>query len=137
MKKTDQLASQCPCGSWAHYAQCCAPYHLSELLPPTAQALMRSRYSAYVLGDEAYLQATWHPSTRPTEAILGDDSNIKWTRLDVRTHAWEEGAEVAQVEFVALYKVQGRAHKLHEVSDFVREDGRWFYVEGIYPESSQ
>jgi SEC-C motif-containing protein len=126
----------CPCGG-ADFALCCGLYIEQGHPAPTSEALMRSRYSAYVLGDEAYLQATWHPSTRPTEAILGDDSNIKWTRLDVRTHAWEEGAEVAQVEFVALYKVQGRAHKLHEVSDFVREDGCWFYVEGIYPESSQ
>ena len=126
----------CLCGG-LDFARCCGSYIEQGHPAPTAEALMRSRYSAYALGNEAYLQATWHASTRPTDAILGGEPNIKWTRLDVRSHAWEAGTEMAQVEFVALYKVQGRAHRLHEVSDFVREDGHWFYVKGVYPEPPQ
>ena len=88
---------------------------------------MRSRYSAYVLGLEPYLLATWHASTRP--AALDFDAGAKWLGLTVRGHrATDDGR--AEVEFVARYRVQGRAVRLHENSRFVREGGRWFYVDG-------
>ena len=88
---------------------------------------MRSRYTAYVLRQEPYLKATWHTSTRPLDAVAQEDGT-KWLGLDVRKHVPAD--DTATVEFVARYKIGGRAHRLHEVSRFVREDGRWFYVDG-------
>ena len=89
---------------------------------------MRSRYSAYVLKLEDYLLATWHPDTRPASLDLAAD-NTKWIGLEVRKLTLES-VDRATVEFVARYKFGGRAHRLHEISRFVREDGRWFYVDG-------
>ena len=88
---------------------------------------MRSRYSAFALGHDAYLLRTWHPSTRPP--TLGSDNGAKWIGLEVVRHE-QQGEDRAVVEFVARYKINGRAHRLHEVSRFVREDERWFYVDG-------
>jgi len=120
----------CPCGG-ADYAQCCGRFIDGGDLPQTAEQLMRSRYTAYTQRNEPYLQATWHASTRPAEAIAQDDA-VKWLGLEVRKHV--PAGDEATVEFVARYKVGGRAHRLHEVSRFVREDGRWFYVDGSFPE---
>ena len=93
---------------------------------------MRSRYSAYVQRDTAYLLATWHSSTRPAALDMADDMATKWIGLDVRRHA-STGPDGAIVEFVARYKAGGRALRLHEVSRFVFEDGRWFYLDGVRP----
>ena len=90
---------------------------------------MRSRYTAYTLGREDYLLATWHAATRPASLGLAEEAPAKWLGLEVRRHE-EQDAKHATVEFVARYKVRGRAHRLHETSRFVREDGRWFYVDG-------
>lgn len=92
---------------------------------------MRSRYTAFVLERADYLQATWHPSTRP--AALDFEPGTKWLGLAVRRHR-PTGEDRAEVEFVARYRVGGRAVRLHETSRFLREGGRWFYVDGdIYP----
>lgn len=88
---------------------------------------MRSRYSAYVLQLANYLQATWHVSTRPAEMTF-DDEQTKWLGLDLRAHA--QHGDDATVEFIARYKINGRAQRLHEISRFVREDGRWYYLDG-------
>ena len=93
---------------------------------------MRSRYSAYVLGLEPYLLATWHASTRPTALDLDKETSPRWLGLDIKRHQ-ATGPDSAVVEFVARYKTGGRAHRLHEVSRFVREDGRWYYVDGEFP----
>lgn len=90
---------------------------------------MRSRYSAYVLGLEPYLLATWHPSTRPASLDLAAGVPTQWIGLEVKRHV-ATGSDAATVEFVARYKVGGRAHRMHELSRFVRENGRWFYVDG-------
>lgn len=124
----------CPCraeqGQDLAYAACCGRYHAGpfELQAPTAEALMRSRYSAFVLGLPGYLMATWHPSTRPATLDL-DEPGLKWLGLQVQAHAAQD-ADHATVEFVARSKQGGKAHRLHEVSRFVREAGRWFYVAG-------
>mgnify|MGYP003610582403 FL=1 len=93
---------------------------------------MRSRYSAYVLGLEPYLLATWHASTRPTALDLDKETSPRWLGLDIKRHQ-ATGPDSAVVEFVARYKTGGRAHRLHEISRFVREDGRWYYVDGEFP----
>ena len=90
---------------------------------------MRSRYTAYTLLREDYLLATWHISTRPTSLDLAADAATKWIGLEVKRHE-QQDAEHANVEFVARYKVNGRAHRLHEVSRFVSEAGRWLYLDG-------
>ena len=90
---------------------------------------MRSRYSAFALGNEPYLLATWHASTRPPALHLASGAAIKWIGLDVK-RASATGSDAALVEFVARSKTGGRAQRLHEVSRFVREDGKWFYLKG-------
>lgn len=90
---------------------------------------MRSRYSAYVVEDTHYLQSTWHHSTRPTTLDL--NSQIRWIGLQIKnTQAGQETDSGGSVEFVARYKINGRAYRLHEVSDFVKEQLQWFYVSG-------
>jgi len=90
---------------------------------------MRSRYSAFVLQLEDYLLATWHPSTRPAALNLGAAPQPKWLGLQVMAHTETDNA--ASVEFVARCRIGGRAKRMHEVSRFVREDGRWHYVNGV------
>jgi SEC-C motif domain protein len=122
----------CPCGLPAPYADCCGRYHAGalHLQAPDAEALMRSRYSAFVNGLPDYLLATWHASTRPA-TLEPDPPGLRWLGLDVRRHASQD-ADHATVEFVARSKLGGRAQRLHETSRFVREEGRWFYVDGEF-----
>jgi len=89
---------------------------------------MRSRYSAYCLGDEAYLLKTWHPSTRPGSLHLGE-SPVKWVGLEIIT-APEATGDEARVEFIARYKQNGRAGRLNENSRFRRDRSQWFYLDG-------
>jgi SEC-C motif-containing protein len=89
---------------------------------------MRSRYTAYVLGLEPYLLATWHRSTRPAALDLASAAQPKWLGLEIKVQSTRD--ETATVEFVARCRVGGRARRLHEVSRFVREDGRWLYLDG-------
>ena len=90
---------------------------------------MRSRYVAHVLLNEPYLRATWHASTRPVALQLDAEPRARWIGLTIKRHE-TQADDRAIVEFVARYKINGRAFKLHETSRFVREDGRWFYVDG-------
>ncbi|CAM5777887.1 YchJ family protein [Ottowia pentelensis] len=128
----------CPCGgcpAGAGYDACCGRYidHWADTPAPDAEALMRSRYSAFVRGDAAYLQASWHASTRPATLTL--EAGVHWLGLQVRAHHRLDDTH-AEVEFVARSRVGGGpAQRLHERSRFVREraDGawRWFYVDGV------
>jgi SEC-C motif domain protein len=120
----------CPCGSGLPLHDCCGRYLEDRAAPDTAEQLMRSRYTAYVLGAEDYLRRTWHASTRPAERIV-DDTPVTWLGLDVRRVDTALDA-TATVEFVARYRVHGRAARLHEISRFVREAGRWYYVDGKF-----
>jgi len=121
----------CPCCSGKVFEQCCQMYISGAAVAPTAEALMRSRYSAYTLNDEAYLRATWDERTCPQERIAHDDPT-QWLGLEIRQY--RPDGDKATVEFVARYKIGGKAHRLHEVSRFVRYDGRWFYVDGSFPQ---
>lgn len=132
MKKT-RTSTQllpCPCLSQQPYAACCGRWHGGEAAPD-AISLMRSRYSAYVLSLSAYLLDTWHASTRPAQLDPGDNKDCHWLGLEIRRDA-ATGGNTAQVEFVARYKIGGRAQRLHEISRFVRENGRWYYVDGEF-----
>lgn len=95
---------------------------------------MRSRYSAYVLALEEYLLATWHESTRPASLDFSDAGKTKWLGLEIKKHRIVDSNH-AQVEFIARYKIGGQsAVRLHEISDFFLEDGKWFYVSGVFPD---
>lgn len=134
----------CPCGG-ASFAACCGPYLSGAAVPQTAEALMRSRYCAYTLANEDYLRATWHPSTRPQDPIVNENERLNWLGLEIKTALrlrkrqaeWQASPDTDSVEFVARYKINGRAHRLHEVSRFVREAeggvARWFYLDGSFP----
>ncbi|TWH99175.1 SEC-C motif-containing protein [Luteimonas cucumeris] len=120
----------CPCHPARSYADCCDPLHAGAIAA-TAEALMRSRYSAYALGHRGYLLATWHPRTRPAELEL--DAGTRWLGLEVKRHA-ADGNDSASVEFVARYRIGGApVVRLHEISRFLREDGRWYYLDGTFP----
>jgi SEC-C motif-containing protein len=120
----------CPCGAGLAYETCCGRWHRGSLhlQAPTADALMRSRYSAYVLGLLDYVRDTWHPRTRPAQ-LESSPAGLKWLGLEVRRHVVRDD-EHAEVEFVARSRLHGRAQRLHELSRFVREEGRWLYVDG-------
>jgi len=91
---------------------------------------MRSRYTAYVLVNEAYLLTTWHTSTRPASLSLNESQPDKWLGLKILSSDGGSNDQQGSVEFIARYKVNGKAGRLHEVSEFVREAGQWFYVKG-------
>lgn len=122
-------ALPCPCGSGKTYDTCCGPAHRHDRPPASAEALMRSRYSAYTMGLADYLLATWHASTRPQALDLTEEPRPRWIGLTIRRHR-TIGSDQAEVEFIARYRIQGRAHRLHEISRFVRVDERWWYVDG-------
>lgn len=90
---------------------------------------MRSRYTAYTRNDATYLLATWHASSRPENLALNDLFATRWLGLRVARHEQQDDSH-AIVEFIARYKINGRAYKLHETSRFMREGGLWFYIDG-------
>lgn len=123
----------CPCGQRdargraTAYGACCGRYLDHDTPAPDAERLMRSRYSAFVLGRVGYLEASWHVSTRPAGLTL--EPGQKWLGLAVKRHRVID-AEHAEVEFVARSRIGGQGVRLHETSRFVREGGRWYYVDG-------
>jgi SEC-C motif-containing protein len=120
----------CPCRSGLPLVECCGRLHDRTATAGTAEQLMRSRYSAFVLGDAGYLLDTWHPSTRPRTLDLDDD--VRWTGLEVL--ASTGGSLLAAegtVEFRASYVRDRRPGAQHENSRFVREDGQWRYLDGV------
>lgn len=129
-KKPHPSAEPCPCDSGRPFSLCCAPYLAGASAAPSAEALMRSRYCAYTRRDAAYLSRTWHPSTRPTVLEL-EDEGLRWLGLKIlKCTAGGAGDDSGTVEFVARYKVGGKAGRMHEVSRFVREGGAWYYLDG-------
>ena len=126
------MAQDCPCGCAdaqgraMDEALCCGQYLLGQAAP-NAQALMRSRYTAFVRGNVPYLLATWHASTRPASLLL--QAHAQWLGLEIRQHRMT-GPDTAEVEFVARFRVAGRAVRQHELSRFVCEGHLWYYLDG-------
>ena len=115
-------SGRCPCGTGLTYSECCGRLHAGAAAP-TAEALMRSRFSAFALGDVGYLLDTWHVSTRP--AALELDDEVRWLRLDILDRVDGRPLDSSGVvEFEAFY----RGGSQRERSRFVREGGRWYYV---------
>ncbi|MFO1211986.1 MAG: YchJ family metal-binding protein [Paenacidovorax caeni] len=127
MSRRPPAEPACPCGSGAPLVACCGRFLEGKADAPDAERLMRSRYSAFVGERGDYLLATWHASRRPP--AIDFDAGAKWLGLEVRRHQ-STGPDSAEVEFVARWRVGGRAVRLHERSRFVREGGRWYYVDG-------
>lgn len=120
---------RCPCLSGETYGGCCGKYHSGQQPAPTAVALMRSRYSAFAVGNRQYLLDTWHPSTRP--AVLDLDPDLQWRRLDiVDTAAGGPLDERGVVRFRAHYRSGVERGIQEETSSFVRINGNWLYVDG-------
>jgi SEC-C motif domain protein len=131
------MDAPCPCGQrnaksqLLRYGDCCGRYLESDMSAPDAQSLMRSRYCAFVLERSPYVLATWHASHRP--ASIEFDPGVKWLGLEVRAYQAPsaDNPDEAFVEFVARQKpASGSAVRLHEHSRFVREGGRWLYLDG-------
>lgn len=117
----------CPCGLGGPYDECCGRFHKGGSVP-TAELLMRSRYAAFAVGDRKYLLRTWHSTTRPRRLTLDD---TEWTGLEIV--AKERGGlfdQEGMVEFTAHWiDTPGTGGVLHERSRFVREDGKWVYLD--------
>ena len=129
MFRPAQPLNRCPCGIDAPYADCCGRYLDAGQLPATAEALMRSRYVAYVQRRSDYLLQTWHPSTRPGGLDFSTESG-QWLGLKVlRVEKGRQADEQGTVEFIARYKIGGKAQRLHEVSRFIREGDEWVYLD--------
>lgn len=125
----------CPCGSECAYLDCCGPFLQGSALPGSAEKLMRSRYVAYVTQQSDYILNTWHNDTRPEQISL--DRDMRWLGLKIKSvKKGQFGDDEGIVEFVARYKLVGRGFRLHEVSRFVFEQGRWFYVGAVNPQGN-
>ncbi len=123
-------AAPCPCGLPAPYGDCCGRLHRGEAAAPTAELLMRSRFSAFAVRDEAYLIRTWHPATRPQDT--GIDPGLQWVRLEIRSVT--EGGPFhthGAVDFSAHFIDRGYPEVLHEHSRFVRHEGAWVYFDAL------
>lgn len=124
------METDCPCGSGATYVACCGALHSGTASATTAVQLMRSRYSAFAVGDADYLLETWHPETRP--AVVDLDPGVEWRRLRIRgLTGGTEHEQTGTVEFVAHYwdSTRHQYGRHHENSRFARQGRRWFYVD--------
>jgi SEC-C motif-containing protein len=129
MAEDDEGSRNCMCLSGEQYRMCCGRFHSGGAEAATAEQLMRSRYSAFVLLDRPYLLRTWHPETRPK--VLDLDPGMQWRRLDIMSTSGGGPLEDrGTVEFKAWFRHGGERGLLHEVSRFVRENRRWYYVDG-------
>lgn len=118
---------RCPCGSGHRYDSCCGRLHRGDARATTAEQLMRSRFSAFSVGDADYLRSTWQAANRPSRVRF--DPGHVWVRLDiVDTSGGGPLDTEGIVEFDAHYEHDGVAGVLHERSAFTREDGAWSYV---------
>lgn len=128
-KKKIPEQQRCPCGGGS-FSTCCKPYLDGEAFVADALSLMRSRYSAYVMENETYLRNTWAEENRPSGTIIEKRTPIKWVSLKILGH--QELEDRATVEFIASYKQNGRMHKLHEISRFIKKDSQWYYFNGTF-----
>ncbi|NOQ79394.1 MAG: hypothetical protein GQ546_08335 [Gammaproteobacteria bacterium] len=122
--------SDCPCQSGLLFSHCCQRFldSSSGLYPETAEQLMRSRYSAYVLDDLDYILKTWHPDHQP-DRLVPNDSGDHWIGLKIKsTQLGQKKDSTGKVHFIARYKINGKAHKLEENSLFARINGHWLYI---------
>ncbi len=118
----------CPCGQPNPADACCYALFIGDTVADTCERLMRARYTAYVQRNESFLIASWHPSTRPENVPF--DALTHWIGLKVINSRGGASDALGEVEFIATFKQQGKAYKMHERSRFVQEQGQWFYLDG-------
>jgi len=112
------------------FSECCQPFLETAALAQTAEQLMRSRYTAFVLENEGYLLSSWHPQTRPEQIEF--DTHIKWLGLKVKqTKAGQAADNKGWVEFTARYKIAGKAERIEELSYFLKENEAWLYFAAV------
>lgn len=126
--------STCPCNSNLEYSACCEPFIKGGAKPPTAEKLMRSRYTAYTLAEIDYIEKTTDPASRPhfdRNGSLQWAKNSEWLGLEIlKTEAGTENDTKGLVEFVARYRYEGVERAHHERSEFRKRDGQWYFVDG-------
>ncbi|MGZ4958915.1 MAG: YchJ family protein [Methylomonas sp.] len=121
----------CLCGSGQTYPECCGRYHSGELAPPTAEALMRSRFSAYARRDVDYLLASWDPGKRPATIDFSKET-AEWQKLEIiGTKKGGSKDNKGIVDFKAYYTQDGEDYFMHEISRFVKLGPRWLYLDGV------
>ncbi|MFI7151360.1 YchJ family protein [Nonomuraea sp. NPDC050022] len=126
-RDSKSASAPCPCGLPATYRECCGRLHRGLAAAPTAEALMRSRFSAFSVGDAGYLLRTWHPAARPARLDL--DRGTRWTRLEIlETTGGSVVSTEGTVRFRAHYTDNGEAGSMEEHSRFVRHEGAWTYA---------
>jgi SEC-C motif domain protein len=134
--KTSTMNEQCPCGSGSYFLSCCDRYLSQGLAAPTAEALMRSRYTAFTLAHVDYILRTYHPKTRPInqrQQILSWAKSVQWLGLTILgTSMGDIGDTTGTVEFIAHYTENGKPGQIHEKSVFKKEKDQWFYVSGSH-----
>lgn len=135
MKRKKNAPAPCPCGSGRAFDVCCGPFLSGAAAAPTPEALMRSRYTAYAVGDDAYVLATWDEATRPAVLFEEGEARPKWILLRVTdAKPVAEGADTGEVTFTATARTSQGAMRLSERSLFRRKDGRWLYVRALEPD---
>lgn len=132
---TNQLVKSCPCGSQKSYSQCCEPVHQNHGAAVYPEQLMRARYCAHVLKLVDFVVSTYHPTCKAEEEREGiaESIDLDWCRLEVISAEKTEGSE-GYVEFKAWLKEDGSEHCMHEKSRFLKQDGLWYYIDGVFPE---
>ncbi|WP_428943180.1 YchJ family protein [Pantoea sp. FN060301] len=134
------MSDPCPCCSGLQYSLCCHPYLKGEAIPDTPEALMRSRYCGYAKQDADYLIGTWHPSCqaeRFRDSLIESFSSTSWLSLQIIETETPEIKPEGFVTFFARFAENGREGFIHERSRFLREEQRWYYIDGIYPETGR
>ncbi len=133
----DMIDTHCPCGSGFNYQACCGRFHANTAPAPTAEALMRSRFSAFCLKNADYVLATWDASTRPATLDFAGDTT-QWQRLEItQTQKGLAGDTMGKVSFNAYFLQDGQESVMSETSRFKKTDGKWFYVDGIVKYAQQ
>lgn len=128
----------CPCGSGLGFAKCCQPYISGASQAPTAEALMRARYSAYATGNTEFIDATVHPDKRDAADDTMPDENITWLGLSILgSRDGKQDDDSGEVEFEARFEVKGKRNALRERSEFRNQDGQWYYYDGTMLEDKQ
>ncbi|HED40044.1 MAG TPA: YchJ family protein [Chromatiales bacterium] len=129
--------TNCPCGSGRLFTHCCGQYFENESAPSSVEELMRSRYSAYTVNNGHYLLKTWHPATRPASLDLSQTEQCKWLGLAICSTREDADKASGIVEFIARYSAGNTVAVIHETSRFIKEEGRWYYVDGTISQPSQ
>lgn len=123
--------SLCICGSGLETDACCSVYHSGEKAPLTAEQMMRSRFTAYALGNTDYMLETWDSSKRPEQIDLSKEENVQWTHLEIiDTKKGGISDNKGLVEFKAFYTLNDEEYAMHEISRFVKKNKHWYYLDG-------